>query len=183
MTKRFPYVSAVGMACLTLAACVHSGGEGSSSDATKTFPAPERLELPDHVGAVTVSFEQAMARQFTTKYALKWLEQVAQGLYAFVELTETVKAERNIALADPIPGVPSTGWERQNLGFSNMIITIEGTLIRNAYDIARLEYELARARHESGQATAEEVEAAMDAHREARVALERFWTNRYFVAD
>ncbi len=122
------------------------------------------------------------ATEFTDAYtlgaALSRLDQTRGFLASFRELTERVRGR---LLAADLRSIGNTGWEMQNLGFHNIPIVVEGTLLKQDYQLRQVEYELARLRRARGEVAEEDLERAKNAYREATERFQSFWNTRRYA--
>jgi hypothetical protein len=113
--------------------------------------------------------------RFTTTEALSRLEQVRGFLKSFARLTDEVRPRLDEAA---LKAIGNTERSMQTLGFHNIPLIVEGTLLKQSYQLTQSRYELARLKYERGQMTAAEVAQARSAHESATRALQTFWDTR-----
>jgi hypothetical protein len=68
--------------------------------------------------------------------------------------------------------------EMQTIGFHNIPLTVEATLLKQAYQLAQSRYDLAQMRYERKQTTAADVERARTDYQAATSALQNFWDTK-----
>jgi hypothetical protein len=112
---------------------------------------------------------------FTTEQALLRLEQMRGFLASFKGLTG--KARGRVSRSE-LEAVGNTSAEMQSIGFNNLPLIVEGTLLKQAYQLAQARYELAQLRHAQRQATDEDLARARSAYAEATRRFQAFWDTR-----
>jgi hypothetical protein len=110
--------------------------------------------------------------------ALDRLEQMRGFLASFRELTERVRTRLSRA---ELEAIGNTGWEMQHIGFSNLPLILEGTVLKQQYQLTQLGYELAQLKRQRGEAGAEQVDEARAEYREATRRFQLFWDTKRFV--
>lgn len=118
------------------------------------------------------------ARQYGTAPALERLEQMRGFLQSFQNLTQ--RARGKMAAAD-LRAAGNTSREMQNLGFHNIPLVVEGTLLKQDYQLKQLEYELAQLRRARGELAEPEVERARDAYAAATKRFQVYWDTKRFI--
>lgn len=114
-------------------------------------------------------------RAFTSEQALQRLEQTRGFLTSFSLLTHKVRGQLSQA---ELQEIGNTGLEIQTIGFHNIPLIVEGTLLKQEYQLAQLRYELARARHGQQQITDEDLLQAGLAYAAATKRFQVFWDTR-----
>lgn len=110
--------------------------------------------------------------RFSTKNSLESLDKIQSSLVSFRKLTE--------ASAGKIPKkklttIGNTGWEMQNLGFSNHVGTVKGTILKQEYLIKKLTYELAQIKYKSGEIDQADLSAMKTDYEKAEKQFQDFW--------
>lgn len=121
--------------------------------------------------------EATLEERFSYTNSLERLEQIEQALDNFRGLTASAYDWNDSAIA-----TGNTDWETQNLGFTNWVGSVEGTLRYQELQIKQLELELARqqfADREISQAVLDEKTAAYET---AQDDFQRFWQT-FSIAD
>lgn len=117
--------------------------------------------------------------QFATAYALGpallRLDQMRGFLSSFKQLT--VRARGRIT-ATELNEAGNTGGDMQSIGFHNIPLVVEGTLLKQDYQLKQLEYELAQLRRVRGEVTDQDVERARDAYASATKRFQVFWDTK-----
>lgn len=117
--------------------------------------------------------------EFATEYApgpaLLRLDQMRGFLSSFKQLT--VRARGRLTAAD-LDDAGNTSGEMQSIGFHNIPIVVEGTLLKQDYQLKQLEYELAQLRRVRGEVPDQEVERARDAYAAATRRFQVFWDTK-----
>lgn len=116
-------------------------------------------------------FEQS----FTATSALDSLERIRGYLRSFSLLTGRVRRRQG---ASVLEGVGHTGSDVQSIGFHNLPLVVEGTILKQAYQIAQARYELALAHHAQGRSTDRDVAEARRAYEEATRRFQAFWDTK-----
>lgn len=119
------------------------------------------------------------ATEFAVSYApasaLQRLEQVRGFLASFKTLT--ARARGKVPAAE-IRSAGNTGADMQSIGFHNIPLILEGTLLKQEYQLRQVEYELAQVRRSVGQVSDEDLERARRAYGEATRRFQEFWDTR-----
>ena len=111
----------------------------------------------------------------TTAEALKRLEQIRGFLNSFARLTDDVRPRMSAAT---LKAIGNTDRSMQTIGFYNVPLMVEATLLKQAYQLAQSRYELAQLKSGRGQAGADELRRARTAYQEATTALQNFWDTK-----
>jgi hypothetical protein len=112
---------------------------------------------------------------YSSDYALSRLSQLRDFLGSFKQLTARVRGRLTAA---ELGAVGNTDVEMQSIGFHNIPLTVEGTLIKQDYQLKQAYYELARIKRERGDGTDEDVDRATEAYREAARRFQVFWDTK-----
>jgi len=115
------------------------------------------------------------AREYGPAPALERLEQMRGFLKSFRNLTQ--RARGKLTAAD-LRAAGNTSREMQSIGFHNIPLVVEGTLLKQDYQLKQIEYELARLRRVRGEATEQDVERARDAYAAATKRFQEFWDTK-----
>lgn len=118
-----------------------------------------------------VEFDSA----YSADEALSRLEQIRGWLDSFRRLTREARG-RVTAAAQRTIG--NTGAEIQTIGFHNIPLVIEGTLLKQDYQLAQARYEVAQLKYERQQISAEDLARSRAAYRDATVRFQRFWDTK-----
>lgn len=113
--------------------------------------------------------------EYTAPAALYRLTQMQGFLKSFARLTK--RARRTVAPAD-LAAMGNTGPEIQTIGFHNIPLIIEGTLLKQDYQLKQAEYALAQMKFARKEATAQEVDRARRAYAEATKRFQTFWDKK-----
>src|SRR4030095_11215989 len=94
--------------------------------------------------------------EFNTAYAvnpaLQRLGQMQGFLASFARLTD--RARRTLPEAD-LRAVGNTSADLQTIGFHNIPLIVEGTILKQDYQLTQAQYELAQLRHARGEISAQ----------------------------
>lgn len=112
---------------------------------------------------------------FTTAAALQRSAEMREFLKSFSVLTDRVRRQQGPSMLE---GVGHTGSEMQTIGFHNIPLVIEGTLLKQAYQIAQTRYELALAHNAEGRTTDRDVAEARRVYEEATRRFQVFWDTK-----
>jgi hypothetical protein len=118
---------------------------------------------------------QATFDALTSPAALQRLEQMRGFLESFSKLTD--RARNQIPGAE-LQAIGNTGREMQTIGFHNIPLVVEGTLLKQDYQLKQVEYELALTKQRLGEATLAQVEAARSAYALATKRFQLFWDTK-----
>jgi hypothetical protein len=118
---------------------------------------------------------QAAFDALSSTTALYRLEQIRGFLESFSKLTPRVR--RQIPRTE-LQAIGNTGPEMQTIGFHNIPLVVEGTLLKQDYQLRQLEYELALVKERHGEATADQVSQARRAYEQATKRLQVFWDTK-----
>ena len=119
------------------------------------------------------------ATEFNTGYssdaALQRLAQMQTFLASFRRLTGRV---RGTLPATELSAIGNTSAEMQTIGFHNIPLTVEGTILKQEYQLRQVQYELAELKRERGDVSAQELEQARSAYERATKRLQVFWDTK-----
>src|SRR5262245_33608002 len=88
------------------------------------------------------------AKAYSPMTALQRLDQLRGFLNSFKQLT--ARARRKLTAAD-LRDAGNTSADIQSIGFHNIPLVVEGTLLKQDYQLKQVEYELVRLRHLRGE--------------------------------
>lgn len=107
--------------------------------------------------------------------ALQRLDQIRGFLNSFKQLT--VRARARLTEAD-LRSAGNTSGAMQSIGFHNIPLVVEGTLLKQGHQLKQVEYELAQLRHAHGEVTDQDVDRARAAYAEATKQFQLFWDTK-----
>jgi hypothetical protein len=170
---------------LVVCLIVSVGWSGMSGGA---WPSPFAIQIavptdPASVGYLNLTKRHPDAAdgptEFATEYsvspALQRLDQLRGFLNSFKRLT--ARARGRLTAAD-LRAAENTSGEMQSIGFHNIPLVVEGTLLKQEYQLKQVEYELARLRHLRGEGAEQDVERARGAYVEATKRFQVFWDTK-----
>jgi hypothetical protein len=85
---------------------------------------------------------------------------------------------RNQLSRSELGEIGNTGLEMETIGFHTIPLVVEGTRLKQEYQLAQARYELALVQHDQGRITDESVEEARRAYREATRRFQVFWDTK-----
>jgi len=112
---------------------------------------------------------------YTAPGAVQRLSQIEGFLASFARLTERVK--NRIPPAE-LAAIDNTGAAMQTIGFRNIPLIVEGTLLKQDYQLKQVEYALAQLRHARKEISAQELDRARGAYTDATKRFQAFWDNK-----
>ena len=115
------------------------------------------------------------ATQYLPSTALQRLDQLRGFLHSFKQLT--ARARGMLTTAD-LRDAGNTSAEIQSIGFHNIPLVVEGTLLKQDYQLKQVEYELVRLRHLRGEVAEQDVDRARGAYAEATKRFQVFWDTK-----
>ena len=119
------------------------------------------------------------ATEFATEYApgaaLQRLDQMRGFVASFKQLTTRVRSRLGEA---ELRDAGNTSAEMQSIGFHNIPLIVEGTLLKQDYQLKQVAYELAQLRRARGEITEQEVERARGAYADATRRFQLFWDTK-----
>lgn len=144
-----------------------------SSSATQVSDLQLKPVHPDEPVSYTLN------ERFSVENSMRVLPQIKGALNSFHTLTEKSKS----ALGEKaISEVGNTDWEVQNLGFTNWVASVEGTIRRQDYQMKKLELELAKKQYEDKQIAKAVLEQKAASYQQAEQEFQKFW-NSFGIAD
>lgn len=105
--------------------------------------------------------------------------QIRDALDSFANLTEEVKG---IIPEETLEEIGNTGWLEQNIGFPNWAIAVEGTLIKQDFQIKLLKLELANKQFQAGEIDRATLDAIQSEFVTAKEKFQLF-LDSYHLAD
>jgi hypothetical protein len=118
------------------------------------------------------------AAEFNTGYssdvALQRLAQVQTFLASFRRLTERVRH----TLPAELTAIGNTSAEMQTIGVHNIPLTVEGTILKQEYQLRQVQCELAQLKRGRGDISAQELEQARSAYERATKRFQVFWDTK-----
>ena len=107
--------------------------------------------------------------------AVQRLDQMRTFLESFNRMTELSRSR-----LDPseLKAIGNTSGETQTIGFHNIPLLIEGTLLKQEYQLRQARYQLAQVQLAQRQIGADDLERARAAYRAATRELQRFWDTK-----
>jgi len=123
--------------------------------------------------------DYTLNERFSLFNSLERIQQLKNALSSFQQLTE---ASRPMLGDRKIAEIGHTDWETQHLGFPNWLGSVEGTLKKQAYQIAKLEFELAQEQYQDGEISQAVLEQKEASYRRAQQDFQAFW-NSFRIVD
>jgi len=117
--------------------------------------------------------------RFSSKRSLESLSIIKSALDSFKRLTE---ASSGKIPKKTLAKIGNTDWEIQNLGFTNHVGTVKGTILKQEYLIRKLTYELAEMKAKSGEISQAELSAMKIDYEKAENQFQNFW-NSFHIED
>jgi len=118
---------------------------------------------------------QDFTSNFSADQALQRLAQMRSFLASFRDLTDQV---RHQVSATQLQTLGNTGRDIQTIGFHNIPLTVEGTLLKQEYQLRQAQYQLAQLRLERGDISAQELAKARSAYAAATSRFQTFWDTK-----
>lgn len=112
---------------------------------------------------------------FSSDQALQRLAQMRSFLASFRGLTEQVRGQLSSAQLDKLG---NTGRDMQTIGFHNIPLTVEGTLLKQDYQLRQAQYQIAQLRRERGDISEQELEKARATFAAATSRFQTFWDTK-----
>lgn len=155
-------------------AAVWSAASQTTANIPRDPAAPGYLDLkkrhPDGLDG-----PEEFDRALTTEQALQRLEQTRGFLKSFRLLTSRVRGQLT---QSELREIGNAGPEMQTIGFHNIPLTVEGTLLKQEYQLAQARYELAQVRHQHGQIGDDSLARARLSYIEATRRFQVFWDTK-----
>ncbi|MBE9129969.1 MULTISPECIES: hypothetical protein [unclassified Coleofasciculus] len=143
------------------------------------LPAPTDADLSLSPVHPDEPVDSTLNERFSLENSLERVKQIRDALSSFQSLTEKSKP---VLGEQATISVGNTDWETQNLGFSNWVGSVEGTLKKQEYQIKKLEFELAQKQYEDGDITKANLDQKEANYRQATQDFQAFW-NSFNVSD
>jgi hypothetical protein len=118
-----------------------------------------------------VEFQKA----YGVEQGLDRLGQISDALNSFRTLTRRVEAS---IPRDELSRIRNTDGSMQTIGFHNLPILVEGSLLKQDYQLKQAEYELTQLKHERGLVDQVAVDSAARAYRDATRRFQVFWDTK-----
>jgi hypothetical protein len=112
---------------------------------------------------------------YTPTAALQRLSQIRGFLASFARLTE--RASSRISPAD-LAAIGNTGSDMQTIGFRNIPLIVEGTLLKQDYQLKQVEYALAELKHARKEISTRELDRSRRAYADATKRFQDFWDKK-----
>lgn len=120
-----------------------------------------------------------LLQRFSFNNSLGTIKQIDGALNSFRTLTEKSKPALG---SKAVSKIGNTDWETQNLGFTNWVNSVEGTLRKQDYQIKKLEYELAEKQYKDKSISQSVLNQKLAAYRQAKKDFQAF-VNSFSIAD
>jgi hypothetical protein len=114
-------------------------------------------------------------RVYSSEEALQRMTQMRGILESFRQLTEKT---RNRLSESELRSIGNTSREMQTIGFHNIPLTIEGTILKQEYQLKQLKFQMAQLRRERAEATPQELDRARTEYADATKNLQIFWDTK-----
>ena len=112
---------------------------------------------------------------YSSGEALQRLTQIRGILESFRQLETRT---RN-GLSEPeLKAIGNTAGDMQTIGFHNLPLVIEGTILKQEYQLKQLKFQLTQLRRERAEVTPQELDAARIEYAEATRNLQMFWDTK-----
>lgn len=111
---------------------------------------------------------------YSSGQALQQLEQIRSFLTSFSRLTEQVRGRFNQA---QLQAIGNTGAEMQTIGFHNIPLLVEGTLLKQN-QVTQARYEVAQLKYDRQQIGAEELARWRSAYQDASKRFQTVWDTK-----
>jgi hypothetical protein len=161
---------------LLAVACLAADSDSREDSGAVSF---DDLNLQPVTSPAEEPVECTLNRRFSPNNALERLDSMSSALSDFRELTTLAKP---ILPDEKLAEVGNLDWDTQNLGFTNWLGAVRGTLHKQRYMIAKLQYDLALERLADKKINAEQAEKARQEYEQAKKAFREFW-NSFCIAD
>lgn len=173
----------VAVLLLGLPASPESAGTASTLMAVTQATVSEVPQEPAAVGYLRLDKRhpdgaeglQDFTSNFSADHALQRLAQIRSFLASFRDLTDQVRRQLS---PTQLQTLGNTGREIQTIGFHNIPLTVEGTLLKQDYLLKQAQYQLALLRLERGDISAQELVKARSAYAAATSRFQTFWDTK-----
>jgi len=122
---------------------------------------------------------ESLYESYTPENALVNIRRVYSALDSFRKLTDI---SRSTMSKDELKQIGNTLGEVQNIGFDNWISGINGTVLKQEYQLMKLNYDLAEARFKLGEISKEELQKTKKEYEEGEMKFQKFW-NKFQIVD
>ena len=112
---------------------------------------------------------------YSPEKAIQRLDQMRGFLESFRRLTQ---ASRRTVSQKELDAIGNTGGEMQTIGFHNIPLVIEGTILKQDYQLNQLNFQLAQLRRDQAPVSSQELDRARIAYEEATRKLQEFWDKK-----
>ena len=168
---------------LAIAVCATLGTistPGEQNRATTSAGVPQDPSAPGYLNLHqrhpdATDGQKAFDADYTVRAALQRLGQIQTFLASFKRLTQRA---RQTLPAEDLIAVGNTSGEMQSIGFHNVPLIVEGTLLKQDYQLTQLEYERAELKFARGEISAADRERAESAYRAATSRFQSFWDKK-----
>lgn len=123
--------------------------------------------------------DDTLNQRFAFENSLTRTQQIKEALESFRQLTATSKAKLG---ESAVTQIKNTDPETQTLGFHNWVNSVEGTLIKQNYQLKKLEFELAQKQYQDKEITQAELDIKSADYQEAEQKLQTF-LKTFTIAD
>jgi len=125
---------------------------------------PDGVEGPDE-----------FRNQYSAELAIQRMDQVEGFLTSFSRLTRLSKGR---VLQKELSEAGNTDPEMQTIGFHNIPLVVEGTILKQDYLLKQAEYKLAQLQHLGGNVTTIQLEEKRLAYDRATKSFQAFWDTK-----
>jgi len=150
-------------------AVLHENSSGVPQDPAATGYLNLKKRHPDGLEGVD-EFKLYSAEQSAQR-----MDQMEGFLTSFRKLTGAVRGRISSA---ELTEVGNTGSEMQTIGFHNIPLIVEGTILKQEYLLRQVEYKLAQLKRVGGDVNSEELEAKRQAYDNATKNFQTFWDTK-----
>jgi hypothetical protein len=117
--------------------------------------------------------------EFNSAYApdvaLQSLTRIQNYLVSFRRLTDRVRSSLNEV---ELRAIGNTSGDTQTIGFQNIPLSVEGTILKQNYQLRQAQYELAQLRRTRGDISVQDLNRARSAYAQATKRFQVFWDTR-----
>ncbi|MBE9213295.1 hypothetical protein IQ247_11540 [Plectonema cf. radiosum LEGE 06105] len=147
--------------------------------AQHSFDSTKMADLPLQKIHSDEPINDTLQQRFSFENSLARVSQIDKALNSFRVLTEKSKP---VLESKILSEVANTDWDTQNLGFTNWVGSVEGTLRKQDYQIKKLEYQLAQKQYEDKAISQNILNQKQAAHNKAKKDFQAF-IKSFSVAD
>jgi len=112
---------------------------------------------------------------YSADSALQNLTRIQSFLVSFRGLTDRVRGSLDESV---LPTIGNTSGETQTIGFQNIPLIVEGTILKQNYQLTQAQYELAQLRRARQEISTEDLNLARRAYVDATRRFQVFWDTR-----